>query len=119
MLLVYQDEAALMGQDPGPEGMKPWLDYSATLTESGLFEFGMPLDFTTSATTVRIRDDERVITDGPFAETKEQLGGFYILNCQDLDQALDWAARCPGALSGSIEVRPIPDFGAMADQQPA
>ena len=119
MLLVYQDESAMQNMDPGPDGMKPWIDYSAALTASGLFEFGMPLDFTTSATTVRVRDDERVITDGPFAETKEQLGGFYVLECKDLDEALDWAAKCPGALYGSVEVRPIPDMAAMMEQQPA
>ena len=113
MLLVYQDETAMQDVAPGPEGMKPWLDYSAALNESGVFQTGMPLDFTSSATTVRVRDDERVITDGPFAETKEQLGGFYVLECKDLDEALDWAARCPGALYGSIEVRPIPDFPGM------
>ena len=114
MLLVYQDEKAMQDAGPGPEGMQPWLDYSTALNESGLFRFGMPLDFTSSATTVRVRDDERVITDGPFAETKEQLGGFYVLECKDLDEALDWAAKCPGALNGSIEVRPIPDYpGAM------
>jgi hypothetical protein len=64
----------------------------------------------TAATTVRVRNDEVLATDGPFAETKEQLGGFYIVECDDLDQALAAAARIPGARSGSVEVRPVIEF---------
>ena len=60
-----------------------------------------------TATTVRVREDKTVISDGPFAETHEQLGGFYLLDCQDLDEALDWAAKVPSAKGGSIEVRPL------------
>ena len=111
MLLVYQDEAALMGtEDPGPEAMTPWIEYTAALHESGSFIAGDPLDFTTSATTVRVRNDERVITDGPFAETKEQLGGYYLVEAKDLNEALQIAAKIPSARTGSIEVRPIEDF---------
>lgn len=113
MLLVYLDEKAIQAADPGPEGMQPWLDYSTALNESGLFRFGMPLDFTTSATTVRVRDDERVITDGPFAETKEQLGGYYVLDCTDIDEALRWAKKVPIDPRGCIEVRPILDVSAL------
>jgi hypothetical protein len=65
---------------------------------------------TSSATTVRVRNDKSLTTDGPFAETKEQLGGFYLVNCNDLDEALQIAANIPGAVSGSIEVRPIMEF---------
>jgi hypothetical protein len=65
---------------------------------------------TSSATTVRKRNDKTLTTDGPFAETKEQLGGFYLVNCNDLDEALQIAANIPGAVSGSIEVRPIMEF---------
>ena len=65
---------------------------------------------TSSATTVRVRNDKTLTTDGPFAETKEQLGGFYLVNCNDLDEALQIAANIPGAVSGSIEVRPIMEF---------
>ena len=60
-----------------------------------------------TATTVRLRDGKRHVQDGPFAETKEQLGGYYIINTPDLDAALEWAAKCPGALDGTIEVRPL------------
>jgi hypothetical protein len=68
---------------------------------------GEPLAATTSATTVRTQDGQTLTTDGPFAETKEQLGGYYIIDCENLDQAIDAASRCPAANGGSVEVRPI------------
>jgi hypothetical protein len=71
---------------------------------------GNALQPTATATSVRVRDGERLVTDGPFAETKEQLGGYYLLECKDLDEAIEWAARIPGAKSGTIEVRPILEF---------
>jgi hypothetical protein len=71
---------------------------------------GNALQPTPTATTVRVRDDQRLVTDGPFAETKEQLGGYYLLECKDLDEAIEWAAKIPGAKYGSIEVRPIMEF---------
>ena len=73
---------------------------------------GEALQPTSSATTVRVRNGQVVTTDGPFAETREALGGYYLFECRDLDQAIEWAARIPGALSGSVEVRPIFEFGA-------
>ena len=71
---------------------------------------GEALHPTTTATTVRVRDGKTIVTDGPFAETKEQLGGFYLLNCENLDEAIAVAAKIPGASKGSIEVRPIMEF---------
>ena len=71
---------------------------------------GEGLEPTSSATTVRVRDGERVLTDGPFAETKEQLGGFYLLECDSLDEAIGWAAKIPGAATGSVEVRPVMNY---------
>jgi hypothetical protein len=68
-----------------------------------------------TATTVRVRDGERLLTDGPYAETKEQLGGFYMLECKDLDEALAWAARIPEAKTGAVEVRPV----MVYDEAPA
>ena len=65
---------------------------------------------TPTATTVRVRDGERNVTDGPYAETKEQLGGFYVLDCKDLDDAIEWAAKIPGARFGSVEIRPVMVF---------
>jgi hypothetical protein len=71
---------------------------------------GDALQNSQTATTVRVKDGERVVTDGPFAETREVLGGYYLIDVPDLDSALDWAARCPGAKYGSMEVRPIQEF---------
>ena len=74
------------------------------------------LEGTETATTVRVRDGERVVTDGPYAETREVLGGFYLLDVPDLDAAIEWAARCPGASYGTMEVRPIHEFDAPPPQ---
>jgi hypothetical protein len=73
----------------------------------GVLEGGARLRPTTDATTVRVRDGEVVTSDGPFAETKEQIGGYFVVNCKDLDEAIEIASKIPGARSGSIEVRPI------------
>jgi hypothetical protein len=73
----------------------------------GVLQGGERLVPTTSATTVRVRDGETLTSDGPFAETKEQMGGFYLVDCKDLDEAIDVASKIPGAQHGSIEVRPI------------
>ena len=73
----------------------------------GVLQGGERLRPTTSATTVRVRDGETLTSDGPFAETKEQMGGFYLVDCKDLDEAIEVASRIPGAAHGSIEVRPI------------
>ena len=71
---------------------------------------GEALHPTSSATTVRVQNGKTVTTHGPFAETKEQLGGYYLVDCNNLDEAIEWAAKCPGARDGSIEVRPVVDF---------
>ncbi len=81
--------------------------YDQELKASGCFVDGAPLQPPDTATTVRVRQGHRVVTDGPFAETKEWLAGFYTLECAGLDEALDWAAKIPGAHNGSIEVRPV------------
>jgi hypothetical protein len=78
--------------------------------ERKLYVAGEALHPTTSATTVRVRDGKALTTDGPFAETKEQLGGFYLLDCKDLDEAIEYAAKIPGASHGSVEIRPIVIF---------
>jgi hypothetical protein len=80
------------------------------MTEAGVLVGGEALEPISAATTVRVRGGERMITDGPFAETKEQLGGFYLVDCADLDEAIEWAARIPSGEFGSIEVRPIMSF---------
>lgn len=91
--------------------------YTKMLMDRGAMKAGEALQPVTTATTVRIRDGQTLTTDGPFAETKEALGGFYLIEAADLDEALQLAAACPGATYGSIEVRPIVDFnqpGGMA-----
>ena len=85
--------------------------YTGMLRDRGAYRAGEALQPVTTATTIRIRDGETLTTDGPFAETKEALGGFYLVEASDLDEALQLAAACPGARYGSIEVRPILDFG--------
>lgn len=111
MLLIYGPEMpqAEAPQAPMPD-MQPWIDYTRWLQEAGIYRAGEPLAASSAATTVRIQHGQRLVTDGPFAETKEVLGGYYIVECDDLDAALEAAARCPGALYGSLEVRPIVDM---------
>jgi hypothetical protein len=79
---------------------------------------GEGLQPSATATTVRVRDGERMLTDGPFAETREQLGGYYLLDCPDLDAAIGWAAKIPGASSGAVEVRPVMDYEAAGAEAP-
>jgi hypothetical protein len=106
MLLIYGPEWT-PGEDQAMPDMEPWNVYTAWLREKGIFRAGDPLAPSTAATTIRVRDGQRLTTDGPFAETKEVLGGYYIIETDDLDLALEAAARCPGAAYGSMEVRPI------------
>jgi hypothetical protein len=80
------------------------------MQERGVLVAGEGLYPSPTATTVRVRDGERSVTDGPFAETKEQLGGFYVLECKDLDEAIEWAAKIPGSQRGSVEIRPVMVF---------
>jgi len=107
MLLIYGTEnGAPQGGDR--EAMyRRFAAFSQELRDSGKMVGGDELQPTTTATTVRVRDGEALTTDGPFAETKEQLGGYYIVDCDDLDEAIAWAAKIPSAEHGSIEVRPI------------
>ena len=107
MLLIYGPDGPA---DPAVSQMDdyaPWIAYTQWLQDKGIYLGGEPLEPTSTATTVRVRDGRTSVTDGPFAETKEALGGYYIIECDDLDTALEAAARCPGALVGSMEVRPL------------
>jgi hypothetical protein len=105
------------GPQPPPEEMdRIFAAYGAFTEEaqkSGQMVAGEPLQPPETATTVRIRDGKRLVTDGPFAETKEWLAGFYAFKCNSLDEAIDWAAKIPGAQYGSIEVRPIMEIPGM------
>jgi len=84
-----------------------WRAYYKALVKAGVYVGGAPLKEVATATTVRLKDGKRHVQDGPFAEAKEQLGGFMILELPSLDAALDWAARCPAAATGALEVRPM------------
>jgi len=110
LLLIYQAELPSDVQpDPAVVGAELEL-YSAFTRETrerGQFVAGEALDSTATATSVRVQDGRTVVTDGPFAETKEALGGFYLLECRDLDEAIEMAAKIPAAKRGTIEVRPI------------
>ena len=109
LLLIYRNEADY-GKIDAATGNKMLDEYNAftqSIIQSGNFKAGDRLQPTTTATTVRVRDGKTLTTDGPFAETREQLGGYYMIEAKDLDAALAIAARIPGARIGSIEVRPI------------
>ena len=110
MLLVYQDENAL-NETERNECYRESTALTHELNASGHYLAAAPLHPTSKASTVRVREGKRLVTDGPFAETREYLGGYYILDLPDLDAAIEWAARCPGARAWRIEVRPIQEFG--------
>ena len=111
MILIYGDERnfATLAHDPEAQRQMyaAYTRYGASMREAGVLRGGAELKPTHSATTVRIKNGKPVTTDGPFAETKEQLGGYYLIDVKDLDEALRWAAKVPSARIGSIEVRPI------------
>lgn len=105
LLMIYWEPEADTRPDPGM--MERYFAFNAAADEAGVYRAGDALHGTETATTVRVRDGEVFATDGPFAETREQLGGFYIVDCEDLDAAIHWASQIPHAARGSIEVRPI------------
>jgi hypothetical protein len=107
MLLLYAPEVDEAGERDRWAEMPLWLEVTESLREAGVLVANAALHPVGSATTVRVRDGEAELTDGPFATTKEFLAGFYLLNCGDLDEALRHAARLPTARYGSVEVRPI------------
>ncbi|MEO8229988.1 MAG: YciI family protein [Chloroflexota bacterium] len=111
LLLIYTPEpTGDLAEDAGSDDIEAYNAFSDWTREKGMFEAGEALHPTSAATTVRVRDGKTLTTDGPYAETKEALGGFYLIQAANLDEALDAAARIPGARSGAIEVRPIFEF---------
>ena len=109
LLMIYRNEAEIGKMGPA-ERKQVTADYGAftqSIVQSGHFKAGDGLQPTTTATTVRVRDGKMLTTDGPFAETREQLVGYYLVEAKDIDTALSIAARIPGARKGSIEVRPV------------
>jgi hypothetical protein len=111
-LLIYCNGSAEASAKDIDRVTSEYWAYEKAVADAGVKRGGEALQPTSTATVVRVRDGERLVTDGPFAETREQLGGFYLIECDDLDQALAWAEKCPGAQYGAIEVRPVMVFDA-------
>ncbi len=109
IMLVYETPADLDRRDDpaGDSYIAAWRAYYKALVEADVYVGGAPLKQAATATTVRLREGRRQVQDGPFAEAKEELGGFLILELPSLDAALDWAARCPAAAGGAMEIRPM------------
>jgi len=106
-LLICNDESAVASEDQEAEMSKAMYAFSAELGASGVLTGGERLRPTSASTTVTVRDGEVIVADGPFAETKEQIGGFFLVDCKDLDHAIEIASKVPTAAYGTIEVRPI------------
>jgi hypothetical protein len=121
LVIIYHDERRWGSVDE--EAAKAEIDAYWALdneaTAAGVFVQSAGLYPTEAARTLRIRDDEQTVTDGPFAENKEQLGGFYLLECDSIDDALEWAAKVPAARTGSVEVRQLMDYEAAGFPNPA
>jgi len=109
ILLIYGEESKgrKLPEAEREKILQEFGEFTGSIVQSGHFRAGHELDMISKATTVRVRDKMRLVTDGPFAETKEQLGGFYLVEARDLDETISIAARVPSARWGSIEVRPI------------
>jgi hypothetical protein len=107
MLLIYNAEGQKLSPEEQGKLFQEYMAFTQGIVKDGKFKAGDPLEPTSTATTVRVRNAKTLTTDGPFAETKEQLGGYYIVEAENLDEAVAMAARIPGARTGSIEVRPV------------
>jgi hypothetical protein len=110
MILIYAPAEGGPSPDELQAEFPKWMAYTEALQSAGVMVAGDALQPIETATTVRVRDGERVVTDGPFAETKELLGGYYIVDVPNLDEALTWAEKIPSATYGSVEVRPVMVF---------
>jgi hypothetical protein len=109
MLLIHANETAMLSASPelSNRTLAAYAAYTEAMTKAGVFVDGNRLRPSSDATIVRAPDGKASVLNGPYAETKEQLGGYYMIDAPDLDAALSWAARCPGASTGAIEVRPV------------
>jgi hypothetical protein len=121
-LLIVDPETANPSPEPPPadvieQVMKEYTDYTQMLRDRGVYLGGEALQPNPTATTVRVQDGRTITTDGPFVEAKEALGGFYLVEARDLDQAIELAAACPGAKYGAIEIRPLMEFPSDAEGQ--
>jgi hypothetical protein len=107
--LIYTDEEVwnAFKDEDREQAYELYRGFADAAQAAGVLAAGHELAPTSDATTVRVRKDEALVTDGPYAEVKEALGGFFVLDCDSMDEALDWAARIPGAEHGAVEVRPV------------
>jgi hypothetical protein len=112
-LLIYANEQdwANQSEEQAQTQFQDYMAFTKDIVDRGIMKSGEALQPTSTATTVRVRNGETISTEGPFAETKEQLGGYYVVECKDLDEAIEVAARIPDVRGGSIEVRPIMETG--------
>ena len=115
LLTIYNDESGFADATPEDvqQVMAAYEAFGREVSAAGAMLGGEGLQPTSTATTVQVRDGNTITSDGPFADTREQLGGYYLLECRDLDEAIGWAAKIPGAQNGTIEVRPVMDYEAM------
>ena len=109
LLMLYSNEAGWPAMTPAQQeqGMAAYKAYTEALRNAGVLRAADRLKPSSTATTVRITDGKSQVLDGPYADTKEQLGGYYLIDVPDLDAAISWASRCPGASHGLVEVRPV------------
>lgn len=113
LLMIYSDSSAFEGMSPSQqqEGMAAYGAYQQALQKSGVLRNSNRLRPAQAATTVRLKSGKTEVLNGPYAETREQLGGYFLIDVPDLDTAISWAARCPGAAHGTVEVRPVWGMG--------
>jgi len=118
-MLIYLDETALSDRER-EQCYRESAQYAQELHSNGRYLAAVPLHPTSTATSVRMREDKRMVTDGPFAETREQLGGFFLVEAKDLDEAIDIASRIPAGRWGTVEIRPVVEIGGLpANESPA
>jgi hypothetical protein len=114
-MLIYLDESALSERER-EQCYRESAQYAHELNAGGRYLSAVPLHPTSTATSVRVREEKRMVTDGPFAETREQLGGFFMVEAKDLDEAIDIAARIPAGRWGTVEIRPVVEIAGLPEQ---
>ena len=118
LLTIYVDQSGMenMPSDQGRQITQSYAAFGEEGTRAGVILGGEGLRSASTATTVRVRDGERLVSDGPFIETKEALAGYYLVECDNLDEAIGWAEKIPGAATGAVEVRPVMNYEGMEGQ---
>jgi hypothetical protein len=117
-MLIYLDETALSDAERA-QCYRESAQYAQQLNSDGRYLAAVPLHPTSTATSIRMREDKRTVTDGPFAETREQLGGFFLVEAKDLDEAIDIASRIPAGRWGTVEIRPVVEIGGLPSDDQA